>query len=275
MLYFVFTVDGDWEEYYDPRLPEEKRKPDQGKMLSWADQEIKLAGKLLAGRFVHFIHTSPRAKDFFLLPDFISRWKEIEARGGSVGVHCHEDDPRRAYYYNDKERMEKAIGFLAEGLKKKGLTPAAFRGGYMAFSPKTIPILEQNNIYLDFSCEPGRYLFHGDLLVSDWRGASDNYYQMGYSDHRKPGGSQVFEVPLGFYIENDSMWKIWKKARALKRRKENVIVSVLAHSYEFRSFIKRLKIKLALLILKIYGRFVSAGEVLEMTCVNKEGERQL
>jgi hypothetical protein len=159
--------------------------------------------------------------------------------------------------------MEKAVGFLAEGLSKKGLKPAAYRGGYLAFSPKTIPILEENGVFLDFSCEPGRYLFHGELLVSDWRGAPDNYYRMSYEDHRRSGNSRVLEIPLGIYIETNSLWRIWGKARKLKKRKGDIIVSVLAHSYDFGSFLKRLKIKLALLILKRYGRFINAREALE------------
>ena len=229
-------------------------------MLPWFDHEIKLASKILNGRFLHFVHTSPRARDFFLQPEFITQWKEIELKGGDVGIHCHEDDPRHAYYYEDQEKMGKGIGFLVKGLREKGLGPIAYRGGYLAFSPKIIPILEKNGIFLDFSCEPDRYLFHGELLVSDWRGAPDNYYRMSYDDHRKPGKSRVFEIPLGIYIELDSLWKIWRKTRAFRRRGGDMIVSVLAHSYEFGSFRKRLKIKLALLILRKYGRFINAKE---------------
>lgn len=264
MLYLVFTVDGDWEEYFDLKLPEEERRPKKQRMLSWVDQEIKLASGLLNGRFVHFIHTSPRARDFFLRQEFIGKWKEVEARGGSVGVHCHEDDPGRAYYSDDPEKMEKAIDFLAQALDERGVKPIAFRGGYMSFSPTTIPILEEQSIFLDFSCVPGRHLLHGGLLVSDWRGAPDNYYRLSYEDHRRPGKSRVFEVPLGIYIETESLLGIWKKARALSRRKEDVVVSVLAHSYDFASFGMRFKIRLALSILRKYGKFISAQEALAL-----------
>jgi hypothetical protein len=265
-LYFVFTVDGDWEEYFRLSLPEDGRKPDKNRILPLVDDELRLASKFLAGKFVHFVHASPRARDFFLQPDFISSWKEIEKSGGSIGVHCHEDDPQRAYFAGDADRMEIAIRALAQGLRGNGLDPIAYRGGYMAFTNKTIPILEENRLFLDFSCEPGRYLYHGNLLVSDWRGAPDNYYQMDYSDHRKPGKSRVYEIPLGrgFYLEKDSLWKIWNSAIAWKKRaaQEDVIVAVLAHTYDFRSFWMQLKIKLALLILKRYGRFVNTKDVL-------------
>lgn len=264
MVYFIFTVDGDWDEYFDPRLSEKERAPDKQTMLGLIDAEIRLASSALGGRFMHFVHTSPRARDFFLQPEFIARWRQIESKGGSVGVHCHEDDPGRAYYFDEQAKMEAAIGFLAGKLAKNGLKPLAFRGGYMTFSPKTIPILEDNGIFLDLSCDPGRFQRHGELLVSDWRGAPDNFYRLSYDDHRRPGTSNVFEVPLGIYIETQSLFRIWLKARQLKKRHGDVIVSVLAHTYDFARPRMVRKIKLALNILKRYGTFINAQEALGM-----------
>jgi hypothetical protein len=277
MLYFVFTVDGDWEEYYDPKLSEEERAPNLEKLLSFIDKEISAVLRIIDGKFIHFVHTSPRARDFFLASEFIARWKKIEEHNGSIGIHCHEDDPRKAYYFDDKERMEKAIGYFTTGLRQAGISPLAYRGGYMAFSPGTIPLLEKNKIYLDFSCEPGRYLIHGEkMLVSDWRGSPYNYYRMDYTDHRKPGNSRVFEVPIGsalggyLYIELSSIIKMWNIARILKRKAKthDILVSVLAHSFEFGYFLKVLKIKLALSILKKYANFINAQEALAI--VNKK-----
>lgn len=263
-LKLVFTVDGDWEEYYDPDLSEQKRKPDKAKMLTWIDKETGIAVKMLGGRLLHFIHTSPMAREFFMQPEFISRYKAMEKAGGNVGIHCHEDEPRRAYYYDDVQRMDRAISSMVAGLRGNGLSPVAFRAGYLAFSPTTIPLLEKNGIFLDLSCDPGRHLFHGDLLVSDWRGAPDNYYRLDYSDHRRAGKSRVFEIPLGFYIEKESLFKIWQKAKKLAASPENTVVSVLTHSYEFGSFTKRQKIKIALLILSRYGKFVNGAEVADI-----------
>jgi len=264
MLYFIFTVDGDWDEYFDRRLSEKERAPDKQKLLGLIDQEIRLASSVIGGRFIHFVHTSPRVRDFFVQPEFMARWKEIESKGGSVGVHCHEDEPGRAYYFDDQARMEAAVGFLAKKLSGGGLKPLAFRGGYMTFSPKTIPILEENGIFLDLSCDPGRFQRHGDVLVSDWRGAPDNFYRMSYDDHRRAGTSNVFEVPLGIYIETQPLLKIWRRARQLEKRKGDVVVSVLAHTYDFTRPRMVLKIKLALNILKRYGTFINARQALDL-----------
>jgi len=104
---------------------------------------------------------------------------------------------------------------------------------------------------------------------------------MSYEDHRKPGNSNVVEIPLGkggggtLYIETVSLVSVWKAARALAKRakdeKRDIVVSVLSHTYEFSSFRKRLIIKLALLICKKYGIFVSDEEALEII---KQGKAQ-
>ena len=276
MLYFVFTIDGDWAEYFDKSLPEDKRLPELNKILPLVEKSVRLAHELISGHILHFVHTSPRARDFFLRPELVELWKEVEIGGGSIGVHCHEDEPHKEYYYNDTARMRKSISEFAAGLRSAGLSPLAYRGGYMTFSPEIIPILEENRIFLDFSCEPGRYLTHNEKLVADWRDCPRNIYQMDYADPRKPGKSRVFEVPVGsalgryLYIEKTSLYDIWRVARALsiKGRFQNLVVSILTHTYEYRSFFSYLKIRLALLILKLYGRFISASEIID---VLKEG----
>jgi len=261
-LNFVFTIDGDWDEYFYTRLGDEERKPKTDQLIVLIEREMALA-KIINGKFIHFVHTSPLVRDFFLKPEFIKLWKKLEASGGEVGVHCHEEELYKAWHYNDQARMEQTINFLFTGLSMAGLSPRSYRGGFMTFSPKIIPILEQNGIFLDFSCEPDRHLITNGQLVSDWQGAPSNIYRMAYKDHRRVGKASVFEVPLGIYIERQSLFSIWQKARELKKQPGTTIVSVLAHTYDFTSFKMQVKIKLALLILKRYGKFIDTVQTLE------------
>ena len=274
MLYFIFTIDGDWKEYFRSDLSMEERKPDKEKMLALIKQEIGLVSSLLDGKFIHFVHTSPLARDFFLHPEFISLWKEIEQKGGNVGAHCHEDELPHDFYFNDQERMEKSIANIANGLTDNGLKVKSYRGGYMTFSEKIIPILEENEIFMDFSCDPGRYVAGKNGVISDWRGAPENYYRLSYDNQRKPGNSNVIEVPLGVYIEKQSILSIIKKAQDFKKRKGPLIVSVLAHTYDFKSRWTMLKIKLALSILKMYGKFINANEVLNLIQGEDDGRME-
>jgi len=263
VLYFVFTIDGDWDEYFYSKLSPEERTPQKAELISLVKEEIKLA-KIIKGKQIHFVHSSPIVRDFFLQPEFVSLWKKMEATGGEIGVHCHEEELYKAWHFDDQAKMEKTINFLFNGLTSLGLSPKSYRGGFMTFSAKTIPILEENGIFLDFSCDPGRHMIKNNALVSDWRGAPTNYYRLSYQDHRRPGDSRVFEIPLGIYIEQQSLFSIWKKARQLKNQAGTQIVSVLAHTYDYKSWSMKLKIKLALLILKKYGKFVNGQEALAM-----------
>ena len=280
-LYFICTIDGDWDEYFHSKLPDAKRQPNKRTLLNLIKHEIKVSS-LINGKILHFIHTSPIAKDFFLQPEFILLWKKIEVKGGSVGVHCHNEDIYRDGCFSDEKRSEASISFLAKELTNKGLSPISYRGGYLCFCNRNIPFLEKNKLFLDFSCDPDRYLWHEGELVSDWRGAPNNYYHMSYKDHRKPGNSKVIEIPLGksehnaLYVDITSIRGIRKTARFLakkdKEEKGDIIVSFLSHSYEFSSLWKCFRIKLALLICKRYGKFITDKEALEIINKTKKGE---
>ena len=280
-LYFVYTIDGDWDEYFFSKLPLEKRRPKKKTLINLIKNEIKVAS-VINNRILHFVHTSFVADDFFLQPEFISLWKKIERNGGSVGVHCHKEDLYRDGDLSDPNDMEKAIGKLAKELREKGLNPISYRGGYLTFCEKNIPFLEKNSLFLDFSCDSDRYLWHDGELVADWRGAPDNFYRMSYENRRRPGKSKVFEIPLGksekdaLYIDITSLKNIWKAARALCRRdkeeKGDIIVSVLTHTYEFSSSWKLFRIRLALLICKMYGKFINDREALEIINATEGGK---
>jgi hypothetical protein len=260
-LNFIFTIDGDWDEYFYTKLTDEQRRPALERILPLlrAEQETAAA---VGGKFVHFVHTSPLVRDFFLRPELIAVWKAYEASGGEVGVHCHEEDLYTAWYYADADRMAPVIRNMAAGLRQAGLSPAAYRGGFMAFGPAVIPLLEQNGLQLDCSCAPGRHLVTNGQLVSDWRGAPENIYRLDYQDHRKPGTSRVLELPLGVYIERQSLLGVWKTCRALARREGETMVAVLAHTYDFASWKMRLKIRAALAVCRLYGNFISVREAL-------------
>jgi len=271
MLYLIFTIDGDWKEYFDVDLLEDKRLPNAGVMQGLIEQEIEVARRNLKGRFIHFVHTSPRARKFFLDKPFMKFWRQIIENGGDIGIHPHEDDPHKAYYFQDSSRMKKVISGQVGALRKQGLNVCAYRGGYLAFSSNLIPILEENGLYFDFSCEPGRYMKDSRSLVSDWRGAPTSLYQMSYQDYRKVGDSGVYEIPVGtskghyLYFEKSTPEIIEETAFDLREKSmkdsHDIIVSVLTHTYEYTSLdeIKNIEEKISLL--KKYGRFINLKEL--------------
>ena len=270
MLYFIFTVDGDWDEYFQTKLLEESRAPKKDVLQNLIQQEIDLAEKVLNGRFIHFIHTSSRARDFFLQKEFLLLWKRLVRNGGDVGLHCHEDDPYKEYYYEDISRMKKVISERTGVFRKAGLEIKCYRSGFLGFSSKMARILEENEIFFDFSCEPGRFLKHGKSLVCDWRESSETHYRMDYNNHTKPGNSKVLEIPLGaskgkyLYFEKFNLKDIEEVAGVLKEKsikdKCDIIVSTISHTYDYESseVIKDIEEKVSLL--KKYGKFINIAE---------------
>lgn len=280
MLYLIFSIDGDWDEYFLTRLPEEKRLPQVEALKAMIKNEIKTAAQNLNGRFIHFVHTSPKVRNFFYNEPFVALWKQIIKDGGDVGLHCHEDDPYKAYYVHDSARMKQVIRQQAEGLRKLGLDICAYRGGFLAFTTQLISILEENNLCFDFSCEPERYLVDAGTVVSDWRSSPTSAYRMDYSNHRKKGGSKVYQIPLGsakghyLYFEKSEPQIIEDVASNLKERSrkesKDFIVSVLTHTaeYESQETIKSIEEKIS--ILKKYGQFINLKELKNILNTKKE-----
>ncbi|NQT75551.1 MAG: hypothetical protein HQ566_03405 [Candidatus Omnitrophica bacterium] len=280
-LYFIFTVDGDWDEYFSTELSKAKRRPDKKNLLRLIKHEIKIA-RSVGGKLLHFVHTSPVDRQYFLQPDFIALWKEIQDIGGSIGVHCHEEDLFSNGRLDDLAMMEQSIRSLTEPLRNEGLSLISYRGGYLAFCKSIIPVLERNGIFFDFSCFPGRYLHYKGKLISDWRGAPKNYYRMCYQDQRKDGKSDIIEISLGkikqraLYCDITSLSDIWMIARHLAKKektsKSDIIVSMLTHTYELASPWKRFRIRTALFICSLYGKFINDKQIPEI--VKKKGTRK-
>lgn len=272
MLYFIFTIDGDWLEYFE----ETDRLPKEGVLLDLIQREIDLADKVLKGRFIHFIHTSPLVREFFLERNFRKLWKDIAKNQGDTGLHCHED-----YYYQDASRMKKAISEEVNLFKKAGLNPKCYRSGFLGFSKHMVRILEENRIHFDFSCEPGRFLKHEDILIADWRGAPLHQYRMSYDNHCQSGDSKVWEIPLGIsqgkslYFEKYGIEDIERIALDLKEKsmqnKHDIIVSVLSHTYEFESLDRVRYIEKNLKSLQRYGTFINLKELEKYLWKNGRG----
>lgn len=277
-LHFIFTVDGDWDEYFYSKRSDAERLPDARKLETLLKREMDVAATI-DHKVLHFVHTSSVAPDLFMEPSYTGIWKKMEERGGSVGVHCHHEPLYRDGCLTDPAAMERSIGRVAGGLRSLGLHPISYRGGYLTFCEKNIPLLEKYGLMLDFSCDPERHLRHGDTIISDWRGAPDNFYRMSYEDRRKPGTSGVIEVPLGkaggdaLYIDTMSLVRIWRAARLLaakdREREGDTVVSVLTHTYEFASFWKTVRIALALALCKQFGTFVNDREAAEIITKQK------
>ena len=85
-LYFVFTVDGDWDDFFSFELPKEKRMPDKKTELTLVKREIETAA-YINGKLLHFIHSSEVAPDFFLQDEFVALWKEIDNDNIPAGIY--------------------------------------------------------------------------------------------------------------------------------------------------------------------------------------------
>lgn len=167
--------------------------------------------------------------------------------------------------------MRRVISERAKAFRKAGLDVKCYRSGFLGFSDEMVRILEENRIYLDFSCEPGRFLKDRGDLVCDWRDTPLSHYRMSYDNHCRRGNSKVWEIPVGasegkyLYFEKSKLEELEKIALALKERSVqnrcDIVVSVLSHTYEYASSEMLDAIQTKLILLKKYGSFINIKEL--------------
>ncbi|MFC1482692.1 hypothetical protein ACFL56_00360 [Candidatus Margulisiibacteriota bacterium] len=270
MLYFVFTVDGDWRDYFWISKPTTQRRPKKKYMLELFDRQFSTLNRNLDMKFIHFIHTSPFARSFFYKEPFLTLWQEITHLGADVGIHCHEEIPYRKYYFNDTRRMNRVISQHVKLLRKNDIPVSAYRGGFLAFSSDFIPILKRNKLFFDFSCKPDHYFIHNNKIISDWCGSPRSHYQMSLNDYKKTGRSGIYEIPIGSYknkfLHFDSA--IYNNLRTIgfylskQSQKKDSIVSVVSHSYDFATKKNCHDIEKKITLLKNFGSFVNLEEAI-------------
>ena len=141
----------------------------------------------------------------------------------------------------------------------------------MAFSAGLIPVLKENNLGYDFSCEPQRYLVDGKIVVSDWRGSPSSLYEMDIGDHRRKGKSGVYEIPVGYFggsylyfekSDQDILRKVSSNLKNISLTEScDIIVSVLTHSWEFETKQDIINLKKKTAVLKEYGEFINIEDL--------------
>jgi hypothetical protein len=210
-------------------------------------------------------------RDFFIEKDFRKLWKDLAGNNGDVGLHCHEDDPYKEYYYQDESRMRRVIRERSVSFRKSGLDIKCYRSGFLGFSRDMVRILEDNGLFFDFSCEPGRFLEDNGQLICNWKNSPRRHYRMSYDNHCKEGDSKVWEIPVGaskgryLYFEKSSLEDIENTALDLKEESvqtsSDIAVSVLSHSYEYISKERMKDVESKIGALKKYGKFINLKEL--------------
>lgn len=152
-----------------------------------------------SGRAVFLIHTSPFIRRnwndiFFTSPDYFSIWKRIEAQGGEVGLHIHEEEPDGScLYYGYPSHLRKVISSHVQMLVEAGLKPICESTGYHGLNEWFVPILEENGLVVNLD-NVGSFT---EYTVRDWTETSGRPYFLNPDRVVEAGTSKILSLPLG------------------------------------------------------------------------------
>ncbi len=247
MVYLVPYMDGNWVGY-DPLTAEvgyllEPVVADQ--VLGNLETALDVMGRSVGGRFVFGVHTGVYCRELFFRDAALVRYHRLVAGQGELALHPHEEVVARGPLVTAEHHMRKIVVDKTHELRKAGLEPTAYRGGYYAYSALLTPILEELGILVDLSAAPG-------LEVSAWNAAWDQAPPSGYylcsRDPAHAGcrdaPSRVFEVPKGWdgrgtdlarnYLYNertslDDMKRVWEAILARAEADGPQFVYFLCH----------------------------------------------
>lgn len=189
------------------------------------------------GAAVVTVHTSQRYRLEMLADPFVSAWHELVELGSDLALHPHEERADGSSLYGDTEHLTSVVAKFTASAASEGLSFAAFRSGFFAFSTELPGILAEHGIGVDLSAAAG--------LVVPERGVS---WPAGLETaYRFPDEPRVLEIPLGWsgagldlskdYLFNERQTLAGLKdvyealrARALKTGVPQ-LVNLLCHGY--------------------------------------------
>lgn len=199
-IYSVIYVDGNWKSYDPLGTPTYSYSPpDLPRIEENLYKAIEMMGEVAGGKFVIGVHSGVYCRESLFREPFMSIWRHLVQRGGELALHPHEEIIAKGSLFQESMHMEVVINSSYVALKREGLQPTAFRGGYNAFSQVITPLLEEHGIMVDLSALPGVECPKWD---ASWSNAETSAYYLcaedfrhGHCGHRKSG---VLEIPMGW-----------------------------------------------------------------------------
>lgn len=231
---------------------------------------------LTDGKFILTPHSGTYCRTGYYEGEMLEVYREAVAGGGELAVHLHEEIKGVGTRYAEREHMEAMFKDCQTRLLDAGIVPIAYRGGHYAYHPLMNRLMEENEIFVDYSCCPGMAKADREAI---WTHAE---YSASYIPEklREPWDGQkrsrVLEIPIGsdgkgseyaniLHVEQselDNLTRVWDTvvARAEKEGRPQ-IVHCLFHtgSVGEPKWLERYK-RFLEMIPKRKGQFVTTAE---------------
>lgn len=198
-VYAVPVIDVNWLVFapFDPGRGFRVDPPNVRQSLIDLKIVMSELKNLTDGKYVLTPHSGTYCRSEYYEGDILGLYQEAVAGGADVGVHLHEEIKGVGTRFAEMDHVTAMFLACKQKLEAAGVRPVAYRGGHYAYHPAMNKLLEDNEIFVDYSCCP----------KLDFPDREAIWTEAGYTadllpdNLRRPWPSQrrsrILEVPIG------------------------------------------------------------------------------
>jgi len=246
-VYVVPLIDVNWLVYapFDPGRNFRVDPPDIPQATAFTRQLVAEMQNMTDGKFILTPHSGTYCRTGLYEGEILEIYADAVRAGGELAVHLHEEIKGAGTRYAEWDHCKAVFEDCKTRLESVGITPVAYRGGHNAYHPFMNRMLEENEIYVDYSCAPGMNRPDREAIWT-YAGLSAEYLP---ENIRAPWEGQrrsnVLEIPIGcdgqgseyanlLHVEMsglDNLLRVWDAiVTRAEERGEAQIVHVLFHT---------------------------------------------
>jgi hypothetical protein len=241
LIYLVPVVDVNWLVYapFDPGRNFRVDPPNVVQSIKDTSRLNAELRNLVDGKFVLTPHSGTYCRTGYYEGEILDVYGEAMAGGAEIAVHLHEEIKGVGTRYADWDHVSAMFNDCKARLKAFGIHPVAYRGGHYAYHPFMNRLLEENEIYADYSACPGMNYPEREAV---WTEAAMSAAYLPENPRAPWAGqhrSNVLEIPIGsdglgsayeniLHVEQselDNLTRVWDAivARAKAEGKSQVV----------------------------------------------------
>lgn len=156
-VYLVPLIDVNWLVYapFDPGRDFRIDPPNVPQSVIDTRVLIRELQSLTDGKFILSPHSGTYCRSGYYEGEMLEVYREAVAGGAELCVHLHEEIKGQGTRYAEWDHMQAMFKDCRTRLEAAGIRPVAYRGGHYAYHPFMNRLLEENDVFVDYSCCPG------------------------------------------------------------------------------------------------------------------------
>lgn len=198
-VYLVPLIDVNWLVFapFDPGRNFRVDPPNVPQSIIDTRQLIGEMKSLTDGKFILTPHSGTYCRTGYYEGEMLDVYREAVAMGGELSVHLHEEIKGEGTRYDEPEHMAAMFVDCQRRLEDAGINPVAYRGGHYAYHPLMNHLLEEQEVFVDYSCAPGMNKPDREAIWTHAPYSADLIPRDPWAPWKDQERTSILEIPIG------------------------------------------------------------------------------